>query len=53
MRVKAKRKVVMVEVSAIERAFPLASAYLRNHAKRYAESAGDTEFVIRAFSVSN
>ena len=42
----------MVEISQIAGAFPLASAYVRNYAKRHAEAAYDYDFVIRPFHAS-
>lgn len=42
-------KVVFVEISQVESAFPLASAYLHNHARKHALSAREYSFVIRPF----
>lgn len=47
-----RRRVVLAELSQVESAFPLASAYLSNYARAHAESRAEWELVIRPFHVS-
>jgi B12 binding domain len=48
-----KRRVALVEVAQIPNTFPLASAYLVNYARRHSASAGEYEFDIRTFHVTD